>query len=149
MARDLTAGMVTEVASTTVRPIVLVKLEFDSGAVRVWNGIGDLSWNAQTWTGVGDLGGVSPVEEAGDLKASGVRFQLSGIPAALISTALSEDYQDRPARMWLGMLDENLNIVADWHRSSGPARPATRPRTRSSSFRATRGSTSCPRCRRR
>jgi hypothetical protein len=113
MARDLTAGMVTEVASTTVRPIVLVKLEFDSGAVRVWNGIGDLSWNAQTWTGVGDLGGVSPVEEAGDLKASGVRFQLSGIPAALISTALSEDYQDRPARMWLGMLDENLNIVAD------------------------------------
>lgn len=113
MARDLTAGVVTEVTGDTVRPILFVQLEFDSGDVTVWNGIGDINWNGNVWNGVGDLGGVSAVEEVGDLKASGVRFTLSGIPAAMISTTLSEDYQDRPARMWLGFLDANHAVIAD------------------------------------
>ena len=113
MTRDITAGMIAEITADKLTPITLVKFEFDSGDVTLWDGIGDLSWSGDTYTGSGGLLAMSPIIESGDLVANSVEFVLSGIDAAIVSTALSEDYQGRPVSMWRGAFDSSRAIIAD------------------------------------
>lgn len=114
MARDITAGMVTEVQSAVVTLAFLVKLEFPAfGDVNLWTGVRPVIFDGDTYSGVGDLLGVSDIVEEGSLKASSVTFTLSGIPAANLSLALTENVQDRPARAWLAMFNSSDNIIAD------------------------------------
>lgn len=113
MSRDITAGMQTEVAAAALSPILLAEMDFSGGFVRVWSGLGDLSWNGYTWTGVGDLAGVSQIAESTDFKANGVQLQLSGIPSAMISVALGEKYQGRPCNIYFGAMDDSGAVVAD------------------------------------
>ena len=109
--------MVTEVTATSLRPILLVKIAFDSGDLNLWTGIGDLRFGGgspeDTYTGAGDLLAFSPIEESDDLKAVGLTVTLSGIPSSLISTALAEDYMGRAATVWFGAMDSSGALVAD------------------------------------
>lgn len=113
MARTLTIDMIAEIASGRVSPILLVEMNFVSGFVRVWSGIGDLSWGGYTWGGLGNLGGISPLEETTDFRANGVQLQLSGIPSAYLAIALGEQYQGRSAKIYLGMLDSAGLLIGD------------------------------------
>lgn len=113
MTRTITAGMVTEITASSIRPITLVKFAFDSGDLDLWDGTGDITWSGDVYTGAGNLLSISAVTETEELVANGVEFTLSGMPASLISTALSEDYQGRPVSMWRGALDANRAIIAD------------------------------------
>lgn len=113
MSRNLTSAMQTEVAGNKVRPLVLVKFEFDSGDLRLWNGYRPLTFNAEVYTGSGNLLEVSGVQETQALKAAGVTFTLSGIDAAAISVAMDEDYQGRPVTLWFGAMDASDNIIGD------------------------------------
>ena len=113
MARTLTAAMLAEFAAGTVAPCLIAEIEVDGGFVRAWTGIGDLSFGGQTYTGLGDLAGVTPVRESSDIVANGVQFQLSGIPGALISTALGSVRWNKTAKLWLGMLNGSGALIAD------------------------------------
>ena len=116
MERPLTAAMATQMTGSPVVPVLLVKMEFSSGDLNVWSGYGDIAFGGDTYTGVGDLGSVSPITETQEVAATGASFGMSGIPASMIATALAEDYQERPARMWLGALDLTIDpppLVAD------------------------------------
>lgn len=115
--RNLTSGMVTAVQKTVLHPVIFFEGEFTTGGgsfVRVWSGIGSITWNSLTWTGVGHLGGLSAILESDDLRANGVAVSLSGIPAALISTALADARQGLPGKIWIGEIDpDTLAITAD------------------------------------
>ncbi|QQP93568.1 hypothetical protein IGS68_33650 (plasmid) [Skermanella sp. TT6] len=114
MARTLTAPMEAATLADTICAILLVEAMFDSGAVRLWSGFGDLSWNGQTWIGAGNLLGLGTVEESSELRATGLDISLSGIPSDLLSLALNEPYQDRPCNVYLGALDVNTGaLLAD------------------------------------
>lgn len=116
MARDLTSGMVAAATAQQVAPIFIGFLDFDSGPVRVWTGVDDLSWDSETWTGAGDLLGLEPAEETTALVAAGAVLSMSGIPSELLSIALQEDYQERPATVWLAALDQSTSpptLIAD------------------------------------
>ena len=113
MARNLTAGMITEVTAATLAPVLLCELQFDSGTSYIWTGIGDLSWNAQTWQGIGNFGTVEGLEETIRDRAAGIRLGLSGIPSAQISWALQEEYQQRTVRLYFGVLDTSNQIVSN------------------------------------
>lgn len=113
MARDLTSGMITELTSPILHPIVLVKLEFDSGDVTLWNGIGSLLFGGDTYIGGGDLMVVGTSVESLELKAVGLEMSLSGIPSSLISIALAEDFQERFGTVWLGALDTSFSLVVN------------------------------------
>jgi hypothetical protein len=102
VARDLTAEIISELIAGAVHVALLVELETSAGTVRVWSGIGELVFNGETFLGVGHLGGIGPIQESGqEVRANAITLQLSGIPAALISTALETQYQGRQARIWL------------------------------------------------
>jgi hypothetical protein len=104
MARDLHSSVAVAVQEETIAPTALVELEFDSGTMRVWPGIGDLVWNGHTFTGVGTLGSIGPVEETTELRAVGVQLQLSGIPSEVLEIANDESWQGRPARIYFAVL---------------------------------------------
>jgi hypothetical protein len=91
----------------------LVELDFASGFLRLTNAAQEFTWNGYTWTGAGALGTVSPVEETGDLQARGMAFKITGIDASNVTRALAEHYQGRSAKVWLALLDDNYNIIAD------------------------------------
>jgi hypothetical protein len=113
MARDLTAGMITEVDASSLRPIFLIKAEFDSGDLRFWTGYGNITYDSETYVGSGQLLEIQQISETQELVANSVDVVLNGVPSSLVSTALSEDYQGRPLSIWFGALDENGAIVAD------------------------------------
>ena len=113
MARDLTASVITEITSTSLRPFLLFEGEFANGYVRVWTGYGNLTWNSYTWTGVGDFAAVSAVEETTETRAAGVTVSLSGIPSAMISTTLSSARQGKTGKLYIGVLDASGAVIAD------------------------------------
>jgi len=75
--------------------------------------LGDLTWSGDTYLGAGELGSISEVKETLELEATGLKFSISGVPSAHISTALSEDYQNRFAKLWLGFFNSSGVIIAN------------------------------------
>lgn len=120
MPRDLSAGFLSAIQQQTVHLAFAVELLFDSGAVRAWTGVGDLTWNAQTWTGVGTLGSISGISENTDFSAQGLTFGLSGIPSSLISLALTEKYRGRPVTVHVLIMDETFaNVLWSYQQWNG------------------------------
>lgn len=111
--RNITAGVLAELTKSHVRMGLLAKLEFDSGDTKVHSGVGDLVFDGETYTGVGILGGVSPIVETQEIRATGVTLTLSGVPEAMAALVLAEDCQKRPASMWLAFFDVDDNLIAD------------------------------------
>jgi len=113
MSRDLTAAFKSEITSGLTRPFMLFQALFDSGAIRFWNGLGDLVYDGDTYTGAGQLLGLSPIDESLKVESRGISLKLSGVPSALISIALAEHYQDRAITVDIGFFDSAGAIVVD------------------------------------
>ena len=112
MARGITSALNTEVNASELEPIFLIRLSFDSGALRFWTGVTPLVWGGYQYFGGGNLIGISPIAETSEIRAVGVDLSMSGLPASLISIALNEDYQGRPVKIYFGVLSGGA-IVAD------------------------------------
>lgn len=110
--RDITAATATALSDTVVRPLVLMGADF-STPVRFFNGAGALTVLGEVWTGSGAFLTISEIIEDAGLSAQGMQFVLSGLEASLLSVALLEDYQGRPARIHIGAVNDDGTIVAD------------------------------------
>ncbi len=111
MARSLHSDFTTAVQADEINPVLLVKINTTGGDVLVWTGIGNLVYDGDTYVGVGTLGGVSPVDEKTDLTATGVTFTLSGIPSALVSTALGQVQHGRSCQLFLALLNTSTSAI--------------------------------------
>lgn len=103
MSRGLTTGFTTAADAGTVYPALLCSFDFSGGDVNVWSGMGDLVYDSVTYSGVGDLGGISAIEETEETRANGLSFQLNGIPSAMVSSILGEDYRNRVCTVQLAL----------------------------------------------
>ena len=113
MSRPLDSANVTEITAERLAPATFVFLDFQSGPVRVWDGIGSMTWGGNTYVGLGYLGAISAIEETTSVQPNGVIFGLNGVPNALIATVLGDNYNRRAAKVWLGMLNSSDQLVAD------------------------------------
>ena len=117
MSRVLSAEMLAVATADVVRPIYLVKAEFDSTPpedrnLYLWSGFGDLTFNGKNYLGVGNLLSISAVDESTDLTATGASIVLSGIQSPFLAIARDEDYQGRPITIYLGALDDTGDLIA-------------------------------------
>lgn len=103
MSRTLPAGMISTLSGDTITIFYAVELMFDSGAFRMWTGYGDKTINGETYVGGGTLLNIEGITEVADLTASGITLSLVGIPASMLSLALTEPYQGREARVYFGV----------------------------------------------
>ena len=117
MSRTVTTAYNNAVTSQVVRPLLACELEFSTGTLRFWNGYGDLTMTAggssNTFTGLGDLMNVSAISESDQVEAVGASLSLTGIKSSLISAALSANYTNRNASIFLGLFDTNKSVIAD------------------------------------
>lgn len=115
MSRGLTTDMITAVQRAELQLILIAEILTDGGAVRVWTGIGDLSFNGETFLGVGQFGSVTSIDETLELAARGISLTLSGIPSSLISSALQDMRQGREITLWMGVIKNPIldNFVAN------------------------------------
>lgn len=113
MTRALTAGFITEATAKSNSPVFFFEAVFESLTLRLWNGIGDLSWSGQTWLGNGWFDGFSGAEESNDFARNGMEVQLSGLPETLIALILSGSKQGSSGKLWLGFLNSSNGVIAD------------------------------------
>lgn len=106
MSRTIDSGLLTALTQHTIQPFFAVELLFDSGAVRLWSGIGDRDINGNTYTGTGSLLDIGPADEVNDLSAKSMAVTLTGLDSGIVSLAIQEPYQRRKANIYLGEQSE-------------------------------------------
>ena len=89
-----------------------IKAEFDTDDIRLWTGKDDITISSETYTGAGGLLSISGVEDARDLKSSGLSVGISGMDATVLDYALTENYQNRFLTLFMGYLMGGSNEVA-------------------------------------
>lgn len=104
MSRDLGATNAAQVVAPTLYPVYFAEMQFASGTVRAWNGVGNITVFGNVFSGVGHFGGCESISESGDLAPANVTLTLSGVPSDLISTALSDAYRGRFVFVWIGFM---------------------------------------------
>lgn len=105
-ARDINATLLAALDDPLIRPVIMCRLDLDSGTVAWHSGFGSLTYDAVTYTGTGVLGEVSALKESGDLSPTSMTMTVSGLDPAILSLVLSELTVNRPAYILLTALDE-------------------------------------------
>lgn len=113
MAHSLTSGMLAATQADVVRPIIFVEIDTSAGNVYFWSGYGNFLWNSITWTGGGNLIDIGAITEQNRVQASGCVLSLTGINTAMIATVLTDLRRYMPAKIWLGAIDNNYQLIAD------------------------------------
>jgi hypothetical protein len=112
MSRVLSNEMQAVASADLVRPIYLMKAEFDAGDVNLWSGIGSLTFDGDTYLGAGDLLSISQISESAELTASGISITLAGVKQSLLTIARDEPYQGRVITLYLGALNDSGDIIS-------------------------------------
>jgi hypothetical protein len=113
-------------ARRTVVLDLLVRFDFLSGAMRLWQGFGTLHTNdGNNWEGIGRLGQISDLESAIGGTAPQAKFILSGVDPTILAGALDQETEiygrdcdvymqffnedftplDNPYVVWSGLMD--------------------------------------------
>lgn len=104
MSRDLSTGVSDALEDDVIYPFLAIELQFDgNNVVRLWSGVGTLVFQGNSWVGAGELLKVSSVEETSEMSAKGATVNLSGVPEAILSLALTEPYQGRVGKIYFGL----------------------------------------------
>lgn len=111
MSRDLTTAVKDASVASKNGPIWFVFMDFETGPLYMWTGIGPVSWNGHTWQGVGHLGNVTGLSEATDSQSTGPTFSLNGAPASVVSLVFGDNYNGRTVKAWIGMRDTNTDAI--------------------------------------
>lgn len=106
MARTLTTALEAGLTAPVIYPFFAIDFEFTTYPLYFWSGIGDRVINGKTYTGSGSLISIGEVSEVGDMSATGCTINCSGIPSGMLALALSEPYQGRYCRVYLGVSND-------------------------------------------
>jgi hypothetical protein len=87
--------------------LALVELQLRSGTARYTTWPVSITVFGQQWQGTGNLGSVGPLHESEDGAEEKLTLSLSPVDLGTRALALGDpsDYQDRPVRVWVGMVD--------------------------------------------
>jgi hypothetical protein len=103
MSRTMPMAFKTALAAPIIRPFFAVELFFTSGTLRLWTGQGTQTFDGSIYIGGGDFLGVDGVSETSDMASSALTISLAGQNGALVALALAEPFQNRLARLHMGL----------------------------------------------
>ena len=114
MSRIVSTGFSEELDQTVIQPFLAVDLLFDSpNELYFWTGLGNLEVGGNTYIGTADILNISPIEETTEIAARGAQFIMTGLPASLVSLALTEPYQGRIAKVYFGLIPMPARLLAE------------------------------------
>lgn len=100
-SRDLNSDIANRLSNDNHNIAYAVDLEFDSGELNLWTGVGDFTSGSKTYTGAGELLTISNIEETNELASTNLTISISGLNSDIVSYATTEDYQNRPITLKL------------------------------------------------
>ena len=94
---DVPAAVASRLANDEQKIAFGVSLEFDSGTLNLWSGIGNFTGSdGLTYTGAGELLNIENVDEDKELSSTNMTIGISGLSENIVTYATTEDYQNRP-----------------------------------------------------
>ena len=94
---DIPPAVASRLANDEQKIAFGVSLEFDSGTLNLWSGIGDFTGSdSLSYTGAGELLDIQNVEEDNELSSTNMTISISGLSANIVTYATTEDYQNSP-----------------------------------------------------
>ncbi len=111
--RSLTTAVKDAASSQVVAPFFAVSADFPSGMVRIWAGVGELTFDSNTYEGVGEFLGIEAITETVDGSANGLALSLSGIPSDIRNPIIDDKYSGREAEVFMGCFDPNTGEILD------------------------------------
>lgn len=113
MSRALTASLLAQITAAVLRPVFFYEGQFATGTVRLWSGLGTITWDGQSWTGAGDLINFSPIDENSEIRAAGFNVSLNGQSAAILALSMAQVRHGYPGKIWIGAVNDSGAIVSD------------------------------------
>lgn len=113
MSRTLNTAITNALSSEHKRPVLLVRLDFSSGALYLNTSAINIIWAGATYLGVGGVADVSALKESGESGSMNIQLTMSGLQNDIINTAMTENYQGRDVDIYFGVLTENHNLASD------------------------------------
>lgn len=101
------SGFQSAASSPVYGELALVELQLRSGTARYTTWPVPITVLGQTWQGTGNLGSIGALHESEDGAEEKLTLTLSPVDLGTRALALGDpsDYQDRPVRVWVGMVD--------------------------------------------
>lgn len=109
----MSSPMLAALTASALRPAIFVEATFATETLRIWSGVGSISWNGHSWIGVGSLGGIATIEEGANVQARGTSISLSGIDPESLADALQEIRIGRPVSIYFGSFAGDGSLIAD------------------------------------
>lgn len=115
MARTIGTDFQAQLDSSQLQPFYAVSFGFSPSKLNLWTGYNDIFIDSETYIGSGNLIDISQVEESAEIRATGVKITLSGIPSSLLSEILTEDAQGTVVDIFFGVLTttNNETVIVD------------------------------------
>lgn len=112
MSRTLPSTITNVLDDDVVNPFFAVELDFDnSDVLRLWTGVGTLTFEGHDWTGAGTLLGISAIEETTETAARGADITITGLPSEVLALALSTPYQGRTCKIYFGVSSTSMTEI--------------------------------------
>lgn len=113
MTRGYSSAVVSVIADSSQSTAHLVEIELDAATYYLSDYYRKLTLGGNEYSPFGYLLGFTDIEEVARLENNEVTISLSGVDQTYISLLLSNDYIDRPVRLYRVWLDSNGDIIDD------------------------------------
>lgn len=111
--RGFPSAIETQLDAETASLAIAVYLDWPGGAVRLWSGSGDKSWDGHTWTGAGELGAIDKIADSVDKSDVGVELTLNYLDDDLRNEVVTNDPVGRDASIFMWAFTTATGAVAD------------------------------------
>lgn len=118
MARGLSASLKTEIATQSVRPIILLEIGF-STVQRLTNHYKDISHNSNTYTASGHLLKISTKSESSEIDVSNFQIELSAVDNTFTALALNNNISNDEVTIDIGFLNSSDAMIDTFNFDKG------------------------------
>lgn len=115
--RALTPEVIALIEAEVVRPVLFIFADFPSGAVRIWTGIGPITFQGNTYTSAGGVISIEPLTETADTAAKGMVVHVNALQLSYVQKLTNDSYQGRKAVIFLAFWNEAEDTL---YTSPGP-----------------------------
>lgn len=115
MARTLGTDFQAQLDSSQLQPFHAVSFGFSPDKLNLWTGYNELFIDSETYVGSGNLLEIANIEESGEVRATGTKITLSGIPSSILAEVLTETAEGVEVDIYFGVLDtiDNRTQIVD------------------------------------
>jgi len=111
--RTTSSAVQTEISAAANTPVHLVEVTLGATVYRMTDAYIPLTWGGNEYSQAGHFLGFSDIEESATVQVSKLTVSLSAIDTTYVALLLSQDYLDRPIKIYKGFLDAAGALIVD------------------------------------